>query len=100
MAMEAAAAAARVGIFDGTAPRRAGFCSVRRTSSPNPVTRSMPVSERSCAIKGNINRKGARIYHLPGQAHYDRTVIRTTQGERWFCTEAEAQAAGWRRARR
>lgn len=53
-----------------------------------------------CAIKGNISRSGTRIHHLPGQTDYARTVIRPEQGERWFCSEAEARAAGWRRARR
>ena len=52
-----------------------------------------------CAIKGNIS-DGGRIYHLPGQDHYDATRISTARGERWFCTEAEARAAGWRAARR
>lgn len=52
-----------------------------------------------CAIKGNISDSG-RVYHLPGQRDYDRTRIDTGRGERWFCTEAEARAAGWRRARR
>jgi len=51
-------------------------------------------------IKGNIRPKCVRIYHMPGQEHYARTVIRTGQGERWFCSEAEARAAGWRRAKR
>ena len=27
----------------------------------------------SCAIKGNISRSGARIYHLPGQKDYADT---------------------------
>jgi len=54
-----------------------------------------------CTIKGNISRSGgARIYHMPGQADYARTTIRPDQGERWFCSEAEARAAGWRQARR
>lgn len=48
-----------------------------------------------CAIKGNISRSG-RIYHLPGSRDYDRTRINTKKGERWFCSEAEALAAGWR----
>lgn len=52
-----------------------------------------------CAIKGNISANG-RIYHLPGQRDYDRTRINTNEGERWFCSESDAQAAGWRRARR
>ncbi len=53
-----------------------------------------------CVVKGNISAKGERIYHVPGQEHYDRTRINTGQGERWFCTAAEARAAGWRAARR
>ena len=53
-----------------------------------------------CRIKGNISRKGERIYHVPSAQHYERTRINTTKGERWFCSEAEARAAGWRRARR
>jgi len=52
-----------------------------------------------CSIKGNISGSG-RIYHMPGQEHYDRTRINASKGERWFCSEAEARAAGWRRARR
>ncbi|QKC99980.1 thermonuclease family protein [Mesorhizobium sp. NZP2298] len=54
-----------------------------------------------CNIKGNISvNSGDHIYHLPGQEHYAETVISTGKGERWFCSEAEARAAGWRRAKR
>lgn len=49
---------------------------------------------RGCAIKGNRNRRGEWIYHLPGRPYYDRT-----RAEEMFCTEAEAQAAGYRRSR-
>ncbi|ESY72619.1 succinoglycan biosynthesis protein exoI [Mesorhizobium sp. LNHC252B00] len=53
-----------------------------------------------CDIKGNISiNSGQRIYHMPGQEFYSRTIIRPEFGERWFCSEAEAQAAGWRRAK-
>ena len=34
-----------------------------------------------CAIKGNISSSG-RIYHVPGDRHYDRTRIDTARGER------------------
>jgi len=47
-------------------------------------------------IKGNIGSKGDRIYHVPGGRWYDKTRIDTGKGERWFCSEAEARAAGWR----
>jgi endonuclease YncB( thermonuclease family) len=53
-----------------------------------------------CVIKGNLNRKGERIYHLPGQLNYAQINMAKGLGERWFCTEAEADAAGWRRAMR
>ena len=54
----------------------------------------------TCRIKGNISyNSGERIYHMPGQEDYFRTRITWSDGERWFCTEAEARAAGWRKAR-
>jgi hypothetical protein len=49
-------------------------------------------------IKGNISSRGERIYHVPGQRYYDKTLINGLHGERWFCTEQEAIAAGWRKA--
>ena len=52
----------------------------------------------TCKIKGNVSQDGNRIYHVPGGAYYDRTGIDLGNGEHWFCTEAEAQKAGWRRS--
>lgn len=49
-----------------------------------------------CNIKGNISRDGDRIYHAPGMRSYGATRIHESKGERWFCSESEAQAAGWR----
>ncbi len=57
-----------------------------------------PPSGRACRIKGNISANG-RIYHVPGQRFYSRTIIDPSGGERWFCTEADARAAGWRKSR-
>lgn len=51
-----------------------------------------------CDIKGNINSKGEKIYHIPGGRWYDKTKIDEADGERWFCTEEEAEKAGWRKA--
>jgi hypothetical protein len=54
---------------------------------------------QDCDIKGNISiGSGERIYHMPGQRWYAETKISPEYGERWFCSEAEAQASGWRRA--
>ncbi|AQQ07516.1 hypothetical protein B0E33_18910 [Roseibium algicola] len=55
----------------------------------------------NCNIKGNISvATGEKIFHVPGQEFYSQTQINTSKGERWFCSEADARAAGWRRARR
>ncbi|APE42869.1 nuclease [Sulfitobacter alexandrii] len=71
-------------------PARYRLTRIEGRSAPDP----------DCRIKGNINADGVRIYHLPGQAFYERTGIRPEKGERWFCSEAQARASGWRPARR
>lgn len=47
-------------------------------------------------IKGKVGRDGERIYHLPGQANYDRIE----EPDALFETEEDAQAAGFRPAQR
>jgi endonuclease YncB( thermonuclease family) len=50
-----------------------------------------------CPIKGNVSQTtGERIYHTPWSNSYSRTKVDETAGERWFCDEAQAVAAGWR----
>jgi endonuclease YncB( thermonuclease family) len=51
-----------------------------------------------CVIKGNLNREGECIYHVPGGRFYARTRIDESKGERWYCTAQEAEAAGCRRS--
>ena len=48
---------------------------------------------QGCTIKGNRSIRGEWIYHLPGMPYYAQT-----RAEELFCSEAEAQAAGYRRA--
>ena len=48
-----------------------------------------------CAIKGNITKNG-KIYHMPWSPWYAQIKIEPDKGKRWFCSEAEALAAGWR----
>lgn len=50
-------------------------------------------TKSNCDIKGNINRKGDKIYHLPSGMHYEQT-----NPEEWFCSEQEAKNAGYRNA--
>ncbi|UYW32643.1 thermonuclease family protein [Methylorubrum extorquens] len=65
---------------------------------PSPTAPPAPAAG-GCAIKGNISRKGDRIYHIPGTRDYERTQINEASGERMFCSENEAKAAGWRAPR-
>jgi hypothetical protein len=57
--------------------------------SPKPV----------CNIKGNISwNNEIKLYHLPGMKDYKITKIDPSKGERWFCTESDAIASGWKKA--
>ncbi|MBI5619877.1 thermonuclease family protein [Candidatus Gottesmanbacteria bacterium] len=53
-----------------------------------------------CTIKGNYH-KGTkeRTYHLPGCYNYDQISINPNESDRWFCTEGEAEAAGFTKSR-
>ena len=83
--------------------RAANPSSEPKLTAPRLVQRSAPTrssaSSRTyknswgCAIKGNRNRKGQWIYHLPGMPYYE-----ATRAEEFFCTEEAAAAAGYRRA--
>lgn len=49
-----------------------------------------PAADGKCPVKGNINTKGKRIYHVSTGAFYNQT-----KPERCFNTEAEARKAGF-----
>ena len=88
-----------------TPPPAAGAASPAPTLPPlPPVAAGCPAGcvERpaGCDIKGNVNDKGERIYHVPGGQFYDKTIIDPREGDRWFCSPAEAEANGFRRSKR
>lgn len=92
---EAEAKEAKRGLWAGTfiepaAWRRAGRLARERVAAGQP---------EGCPIKGNISGSN-RIYHSPGQENYSKTKIDVSAGERWFCSAEEAEAAGWRPAKR
>ena len=101
---EARARAAKIGVWQWqfqppeqyrTSQLAADEEPTRARPSGASVSRSSPqrAGNDQCVIKGNHSRRGEWIYHLPGMPYYD-----ATRPEAWFCTEAEAQAAGYRRA--
>ncbi|MFH7326439.1 thermonuclease family protein [Desulfurivibrio sp. C05AmB] len=71
----------------------------QRDRQPNQPAASNQVKGGDCLIKGNINRQGDKIYHVPGGRYYEQTKIDESRGQRWFCSEEEAGAVGWRRSR-
>ena len=49
-----------------------------------------------CTIKGSISENhSTKIYHFPGCGDYDRTAVELFHGDQWFCSEKEAQTAGF-----
>eukprot|EP00959_Pyramimonas_sp_CCMP1952_P089465 1871559-Pyramimonas_sp.AAC.1 len=111
--VERAAKGARLGIWDGTFEKPgdwrkenkkgANGSSAKATAAAAPLA-SVPSQSaphpKGCDIKGNINSKGERIYHVPGGQYYEATVIDGATGEKWFCSEKDAAAAGWRASSR
>jgi cold shock CspA family protein len=75
---------------------------MRPSRSPSRMPASIEsITKPDCVIKGNISISTQhKLYHVPGMEDYEGTIIDPVKGERWFCSEAEAVAAGWSRAPR
>lgn len=57
-----------------------------------------PENEK-CVIKGNIDEDTQKkSYHLPDCRDYDRVIIDRDRSEDYYCSEKEAQAAGFAKA--
>ena len=85
---EAAARAEGIGIWQGEATPPWEYRAKRWAVAE-------PQAPEGCAIKGNVTKNG-KIYHMPWSPWYAQIRIEPDKGKRWFCTEAEAIAAGWR----
>ncbi|MCW5698153.1 MAG: thermonuclease family protein [Bauldia sp.] len=57
------------------------------------------LSDEGCLVKGDVTPEGGRVYRLPDWPGYAATVIAAEEGDRWFCTEGDAMAAGFRAPR-
>jgi endonuclease YncB( thermonuclease family) len=94
----------KIGIWSANFQTPSGWRAANPTRTPPPVkvvqSQKTFTPERvyrnqfGCAIKGNRNRKGQWIYHLPGKPYYEQT-----RPEELFCTESQAQQAGYRRSK-
>ena len=98
VADESMARASRLGLWSSsfTPPETFRQLEDQQTGSGLRARSAAPVQAEpsACLIKGNRNSRGEWIYHLPGRPYYAQT-----RAEEMFCTEAEAQAAGYRRSK-
>ncbi|MCB1527665.1 MAG: thermonuclease family protein [Hyphomicrobiaceae bacterium] len=78
----------RRGLWDGKAERPESF----RAAAWEAAKENAP---GACPIKGRIH-SSKKLYVMPWMRGYERVRIRTSRGERWFCSEAEARESGWR----
>ncbi|MCR4325638.1 MAG: thermonuclease family protein [Patescibacteria group bacterium] len=75
-----------------------GKCDMKSvTAEPEREQASDPFS-KECVIKGNIDKSYSKNYFLPGCPNYKRVIVDTRKGEKWFCTEKEAQEDGWQKS--
>lgn len=101
----ATAAATQTAIAAQPVTGNVGVLRVRLLNAPpiptiEPVLLPTVTPTPECVnAKANISASGERIYHLPGQANYN-TVKIDKDGEAVYCTAAEAEAAGFRKALR
>lgn len=78
--------------FDKSAVKN-GLPTERQSKTTNKSDNSYQFNKTSCSIKGNINSKGNKLYHMPGSNNYD-----VVKEEKMFCTEKEAEQAGFKKA--
>lgn len=101
VAAETRAKAARAGLWSSEFDLPEHHRLTKRSAAGNPKpergrgpqSRAPSGHDGSCTIKGNRNRRGQWIYHLPGMPYYN-----VTRAEEIFCTEEQAREAGYRRA--
>ena len=51
-----------------------------------------------CSIKGNV-KDGKKTYFFEGCGNYSNVELSLDEGDRWFCTEAQAVSAGFTKSK-
>lgn len=78
--------------YDEARAKKIGIYSPKCSQTTNP-------DNPKCNIKANIDKNSdRRNYYFPGCPQYEFTIVEKDTGENWFCTEKEAQNAGFTRA--
>lgn len=69
-----------------------GFVTGKKSSPKAPAPKASANTTKGCSIKGNIG-SGGKIYHVVGGRYYN-----ITKAEKYFCSEKDALAAGFRKS--
>jgi endonuclease YncB( thermonuclease family) len=85
---EEAARAEKAGLWQGQSERPGAW----RTKVWEEAKRASP---EGCPIKGVV-RRGNKVYAMPWSDGYTGRNVKKVRGDRWFCTEDEARAAGFK----
>jgi endonuclease YncB( thermonuclease family) len=86
--IEEEARTAKAGVWEGSARRPSEY----RALKWEEAKREAP---DGCPIKGSV-RGNRRYYTVPWARDYERVKVSLNRGERWFCSESEAQEAGFK----
>ena len=71
----------------------------QQSTNTHPQEANDQPTDPKCVIKGNISKDGyGKTYFTVGCANYNRTKIDFKKGEAYFCTEQDAEAAGFTKA--
>lgn len=77
--------------YENARQQKLGIWSSRCQQTENP-------DNPKCNIKGNFDdNSDRRNYYFPGCPQYNFTVVEKDRGEQWFCSDEEAQKAGFTR---
>ena len=90
---EREARSAKAGLWSGDVERPAAYRDKR-------VGRGRSAAPRTAAPSKGQVAGAQRTYVLPWSPDYERARVQKTRGERWFCSEQEALAAGFKAAQR
>ena len=58
--------------------------------------RGNELPDSDCPVKGNVNRKGDRIYHVKGWRDHAKVRLKLEEGDRCFQSVSVAELAGFR----
>lgn len=89
---QAKAQEAKAGLWSADAPERPAVWRARLWEE------ARAKAPEGCPIKGKVaGRRGdmVKTYHLPWSPTYMKLRVVSARGERWFCSEADARAAGF-----